>query len=603
MIFYAIFPLTFRAESIAASDITQYEEIDDIDLNESNLESVLHSKMQNRPLPAPPRPPRDKRHRRNKDTRKLQKNNSDEVSQQSFDNNSEFSARDLIDGTEISTQTDPLFDDDLDENVNSLSVSPDRYTRTVEELLRNSNVQRHNDLSNEDNLSKGIQKFRESNQRSYSERSRTSADRPKTPLSRPITPSALLIEQRVARSPIQTDATLIVQPVDKNKISDYRTDSAESEYVPYADEDPQIDTEDERIISAAIRRYQMLGNQLDEHSPSPPAILPTRSKTDKDNKSPEKSHIDRPLPPPRRKSSTSNLALEQLSVTLAQSETTLLSSNPDLDDFNEPLIANDLSIESLQTNRSDEDIIVPNLNVNVRAAAPINILDTGNDRSDLVVNDLEINSEIRQTIINREQLKNDTTKPENESKIQNEDVTKEKDTSATKEEETEERAPTPPSLPTNYTHPSDIPASFYQLRTGISDDESRPSPPPTQRHRSRKQPHHRRCESSSDEESHRRHHQHGRMPESTISELSGQLIRACGRAMHSSLNTAGNTLFDLLRGLTHSKDEKQKDLSLVLIIIIFIIASLMMLGMTGDRSVHHHHWDYLNPPDNTGRPS
>lgn len=176
--------------------MTQYEEIDidDVDVNELNLNNFVN-KLQNRPLPAPPRPHRRRRARKESTT---------------------------SDGLENSTQTEM-----------SQLTEADRYTRTVEEILRNENShlqqQQHQqqsqqaiDFDNEEHLSRGIQKFRESNQRTYSERSRTSAERPRTPLSRPITPSALLIEQRVARSPIQTDATLIVQPVIDDILSSHR---------------------------------------------------------------------------------------------------------------------------------------------------------------------------------------------------------------------------------------------------------------------------------------------------------------------------------------------------------------------------------------------
>lgn len=79
------------------------------------------------------------------------------------------------------------------------------------------------------------------------------------------------------------------------------------------------------------------------------------------------------------------------------------------------------------------------------------------------------------------------------------------------------------------------------------------------------------------------------------------MIRACGRALSSTLNVAGNSLLELLRSLTSHQDEKQRDVSIVLMILIIIVASLMMLGISGDRSIHHHHWDYFNPPDNLGR--
>lgn len=231
-----------RAPSIAASDITQYEEIEDVDLNDqSNFDDALH-RMQSRPLPAPPRPKRDKKRRRKQkpDDEKFDDDNDAEFIAQSFDDEvSEFSAREF-EGAEMATQTSLEIDDYLNEHLID-EMGNEQFSRTVEEILRSTEAlpasQSNSLKTSEDNLSKGILKFRESNQRSFSERSRTSGDRPKTPLSRPITPSALVIEQRVARSPIQTDATLIMRPIDDDTtIPGFRIDSTRID-------DIQIDTE------------------------------------------------------------------------------------------------------------------------------------------------------------------------------------------------------------------------------------------------------------------------------------------------------------------------------------------------------------------------
>lgn len=560
--------------------MTQYEEIDDVDVNDLNSDNFMN-KLQNRPLPAPPRPPRDKR-------RHVRK---------------ESTTSEADDGLETSTQTEQSQLDDLH-----------RYPRTVEEILRDDHSQRQNDFDNEANLSKGIQKFRESNQRSYSERSRTSAERPKTPLSRPITPSALLIEQRVARSPIVIDATLIVQPVDDDSRIGYRTDSAESDRVPYVDDDPQIDTEDERIINAAIRRYQMLDQESQERkSETPPdraLPLPTQS-SEENRSSPEKTFMEPPVAPPRRKSSTS--IIPPAETLFPASLETPASSVIDLDTVDAAALdqeANDLSIESLHINRDSNNNEEPVLNVYFRTAPHFaspepdvvtsSVASNNNGCESLNVTAIEIAPDVTPSIVDRA-----PPQPQPPAQVST-PITATEELPIEHTAPEAEDAPQRPPSPNNYTHPSDIPASFYQLRSRISDDESRQTsvaPAAQPRHRPPRK-HHRRCESS-DDESHRRHHggapSVNRTPESSISELSGQLIRACGRALNSSLNTAGNAMLDLIRGLTQSQDEKQKDLSLVLVILIVIIACLMMLGLAGDRSVHHHHWDYLNPPDHSGR--
>lgn len=87
----------------------------------------------------------------------------------------------------------------------------------------------------------------------------------------------------------------------------------------------------------------------------------------------------------------------------------------------------------------------------------------------------------------------------------------------------------------------------------------------------------------------------------SIADLSGQLIRACGRALGSTLHTAGHSMFEFVRNQSQNLNEKERDLGLVLVIIIVIVAFLMMLGLSGEHSVHHHHWNYIDPSGNMER--
>ncbi|XP_062708057.1 titin isoform X3 [Aedes albopictus] len=137
------------------------------------------------------------------------------------------------------------------------------------------------------------------------------------------------------------------------------------------------------------------------------------------------------------------------------------------------------------------------------------------------------------------------------------------------------------------------PQPFYPTRN-LSDDEAAYPQAPHRRRR-----HHRsRRESTSEEEIPRepRKQRHGtRSPEPSIPALGSQLIRACG----TSIRETGDELMTILRA--SSKDENKRDLHIALIILIVIVAGLMALGMSGEQSVHHHHWDYFNPPGNSGR--
>lgn len=597
----------FRPPSIAPSDGTQYEEIDDeIEDDENHLfpHNMQNFSLQKRPLPPPPRPPRDKRHRRKSNIDKKFDDADDfELVAGSFDDaTSEFSTREFV-GAEMATQTSLDIDDlYINEDIPDTDI---QYTKTVEEILKNKNEesgQQGSFKTSDDNLSKGIQKFRESNQRSYSERSRASTERQS---SRPITPSALLIEQRVARSPIQMDATLIMQPIDTTSISGFRTDSAESEYVPYADEvdDTQIDTEDERIINAAIRRYQMLGNDLDDVSNSSPRGTTPKPMESDDIDIGIMSTIEVPVPPPRRKSSASTTQVESILgvVPLAEPETLSVASTQDLNQLTPqltPELVNDLSTENIQSTYAHVDTLTV-VNIQSAESEPIEKSETKP-----IVSTIQITPEVMQEIIERVR----ETLPVQQSmalQVHEEIVEKPIVETETKDVVGEEPPKRPPT-PTDYTPTSEIPDSFYQLRTGISEDESVPSIPPAAapKHRPRR-PHTRRPESSSDEECSRRHHHHthhaARSQDSSVADLSGQLIRACGRALSSSLNTAGHSLVDFIRSLTKNQDEKHKDLSLVLVILIIIVATLMLLGISGDRPVHHHHWDFFFP-DKMSRP-
>lgn len=607
-----------RPPSIAPSDGTQYEEIDDELENDDNEQFYpLKIDPQNRPLPAPPRPPREKRRRRKTNVDKKFDDDEDaEMVAGSFDD-SEFSTREFV-GAEMATQTSLDIDDlYLNEDVPVDDITTEQYTKTVEEIIRDSDTQNNQTKTpSDDNLMKGIQKFRESNQRSYSERSRASTERQ---LSRPLTPSTLLIEQRITRSPVQTDAALIMQPVNDPTHADYRTDSAESEYVPYVDEidDTQIDTEDERIINAAIRRYQYQMSSNENEGSSERRDSPPKT-TDKTNVGcDETSTIEVPQPPPRRKSSTTTTQItEMINVPLAEPETLSVASTQELNRLT-PEPVNDLSADNLDPAHTPVESLTV---VNIQATnldyneeeKPEHKVVSGTQSNFQITPEVmrEIIERVRETIPAQTpvpQTTADSAPTDPEVKDCEEPASKKDENRTKSKEETKQtdEPPERPPTPTNYHLTTEIPASFYQLRTGISEDESSIPPAAVPKHRPRK--HNRRPESSSDEECSRRHHHHhhlhhpARGQDLSIVDLSGQLIRACGRALSSSLSTAGHSLVDFLRSLTKNQDDHQKDLSLVLLILIIIVASLMMLGISGDRSVHHHHWDYFNPPDNIGR--
>lgn len=154
-----------------------------------------------------------------------------------------------------------------------------------------------------------------------------------------------------------------------------------------------------------------------------------------------------------------------------------------------------------------------------------------------------------------------------------------------------DQAPERPPLPTQFGY-SAVPPSFYQLRDFSEDDAVHPQ---VTHRRRRHQP--KRKDSTSEEDYQRDQRsktRSGGPNDQSVLALGGQFVRACGSALRES----GGQLMEILRA--SSKDENKKDLHIALIILIVIVAGLILMGM-GDKSVHHHHWDFFNPPDNHGR--
>lgn len=214
-----------------------------------NLESayVGNECIQSRPLPAPPRPPRDKRMHRQpvSEDKPINLNGANIVEQ--YDAMSDTSAMEYVFGAEMATQTSIDQDDEIIVDIT------DQYSQTGE-TVENVDGMRINVITpiHDDNLSQGIQTISQSNEKPQPEQSQTLIEHN---VNRPLTPSAFLIEERITRSPIHMDATLIMHPYDDETPIELDIDTVERALI----DDIHIDTDDEKIITAAIRRYQLLG--------------------------------------------------------------------------------------------------------------------------------------------------------------------------------------------------------------------------------------------------------------------------------------------------------------------------------------------------------
>lgn len=158
----------------------------------------------------------------------------------------------------------------------------------------------------------------------------------------------------------------------------------------------------------------------------------------------------------------------------------------------------------------------------------------------------------------------------------------------------ESTPPERPPLPEDY-HASTVPQSFYQLRDPSGDDNKNAHHPT--HHQRRKKHVSKKKDSTSDDDyqKERPRSRTGTINDQSVATLGGQFLRACG----NSLIDSGSQLMEILRA--SSKDENNRDLHVALIILIVIVAGLFLMGTSNGKSVHHHHWDFFNPPENQGR--
>lgn len=530
------------------------------------------NKMKDRPLPPPPAPPRTSRK-----NNKRQDTDQDDDQHPDLDNDAErITLDENIEEFERSTQTDPLPADyrckEFEITSDMRRITPTKI-KTLGDILKEeqeAELERARQLADE-SLSRGLNRFRDANQKSWSERSKGStADRPRTPSSRqgsrPITPAAVIIENRHINENT-TRASLHLQPIEFMDETDSNIDvEQEKEKPPTEDDNERLNYLINRIEAEIIRQTALDSREEEEEEEEEEKINNTNqiepvieSVEQINDPELETLPIIPPNAPPRRRSSATappptNSELNNLDLTTNRVQISEL----DVDRLN---------VNSLQAGR---------ITVSDLQGVTIDTQELSCNSGNLVVKSIELPPGFIEEIVDRIR--------ERESKEAEE-----------KKEETSTDAPArPPPPQTNNFYPHEFfsmpPASFYQLRN-YSEEE-----PPSQPGQKKRKTNRRRSDSTSDDEQQQREprsRRHGtRSPEPTVMELGGQLARACG----SAVSRTGRSFLSLL-GQNPNKDEK-KDFHLALIIIIVIIAALLMFGMSGDRNVHHHHWDFFNPPGN-----
>lgn len=583
---------SFMKRSVSA-DLTQYVEIDEPQHEEvhKDLKSgEVLNKMKDRPLPPPPRPPRGSRKEKKKKSRDTGFNEDFKIettitSEMSPDYSTRQPASDEIVEIEVSTQTDPLPDDvdfelGMDEN---LDVSMSSSLRDIIE----------DDFLRSKSQSKVAESPRFSRPTSRSEKSLKLSDPKISELSKPnvgrTSPTVILVERRVSsptrineREEILTEASLTVQhiDIDESKVPDLpplpkprnvMTEPKSSKNI--------IPTSDERAlerVSDATRDIQL------------------------DNLVTQRLQVR-------------DLDVGRLNVSELQASKILVS---DIEGMTLQVTELDsksghISVSGIEFSQSVIDEIVKKFAeiTTTHATSTVQSHDAFDNQRP------ESRSEQTQTEIPEAEIKVEAKTPliQDASHAPTPPVRTEEQTQAppppprpvgTDDAAIPPQRPPPPDLtPLLYSYLQDItlpPSSFYTNRllrerpfTEFHESQHQSPPPPTRR--AKRKPAAPHSESSSDDSVSRPSPR--RMPpirthEPTITEAGAQFFRVCQSSISRTMRNIFNTFMSYISGT-----EDKKDMQMALVIFLVLIAGLIMFGLSDSRTIHHHHWEFFNPPD------
>lgn len=523
--------------------------------------------MKDRPLPPPPRPDRTlTRRRKDKSKEPSAEGEEDEDKKKPSDDRDGGGERIVdvqpsidqqlsIEEMDISTQTEPLPEDYVDEE--ELDISPDMKTitptqsKTLEDILKEeqeAEFERAQQQVAEVSLTRGLQRFRDANQRSMSEKSWASKDRPKTPLAYNISPHSSALRMNIENFmeaeredvPVTTEVlTRISHEVhspepesgrdenemniaddlekeDNDKILNLEVEelSIPREETP-AQEEIRATAEEvlqsvESEIERQAQRLENIIDRLSEGSASPPMGRP-------------------PIAPPRRKSSIEDPKLTAIANDLSN------RLQMDVDRLNVTHInAQDIHADTITTNE-------------VRTSS-------GNSYTSASTIPQELIDQIAERIMNSEQMQNRTQAPSQ---------------------------PAPPTgffaIPQEYLN-SLPPPSFYQLR---DPDEKQTEDTVTEE---------KQTKAATDDPK-----EGTSSGEASVLRLGGQFLNACGSAFMRNVRE----LMDMIPSSVVKEGETgtgRREVNVILLILIIIIVCLLAFAMGGARTVHHHHWDFFNPP-------
>nr|XP_026498544.1 uncharacterized protein LOC113402489 isoform X1 [Vanessa tameamea] len=559
-------------------DLTQYDEIDEPRFEElhKDLQSgAVVSKMKDRPLPPPPRPPRGPKRKKMSDDMEEQLQKSDRKSASTPENLQQKSETQDIVEIEVSTQTDPLPDDidyelGMDENLDISMSSSLRDIIDEESILGKVHDKMSESHRTSRPVSRSEKSFKLSDPKIHSEL-------PKTNLGR-TSPTVILVEKRVSsptrineRDEILTQASLTVQPIDieESLIPD----------VPPLPKGRNIQTRSSKKVTA-----------------------------------PESDHALERVSDTNRDVQLDNLVTQRLQVR-------------DLD-------VGRLNVSELQATKIlVSDIEGMTLNVNEMDSKSGHISVSGIEFSQTVIDEIvkkfaEISTNVIPPVISQTQDTTDTIRPvsrEEETQTDNALPVKSEETTSISVEQKQtteqlstlprpetaeetsappQRPPPPDLTPLLYSYLQDIaiptsslhPRSYSHRERHLSEihDQHQTPPPPVRR--SKRKPTVQHSESSSEEgkprPSPRRLPPPTRIHEPTITEAGAQFLRVCQTSISRTFRNIFNTFMTYI-----NRTEDKRDVQMAMVIFLVLIAGLIMFGLSDSRTIHHHHWEFFNPPD------
>ncbi|CAH0578302.1 unnamed protein product [Chrysodeixis includens] len=577
-----------------SGDLTQYVEIDEPfeEINKDLKSGEVVNKMKDRPLPPPPRPPRGSR-RRNRSKRNIQRDYSADTGSAtgiSRDFDDDLSKPDDVVEIEVSTQTDPLPDD-----VDFELGMEDNLDLSMSSSLR--------DMIDDDSMHtkshhKILESPRISRPTSRSERSLKLSEPKISELSKPnlgrTSPTVILVERRVS-SPTRinehevmlTEASLTVQPIDIDEA-----------HIPDVPPLPRS-----RGVSSSAQ------------IPKPPVSQSEERALEKVVDSSREVQLDNLV---TQRLQVRDLDVGRLNVSELQANKILVS---DIEGMTLQVSELDsksghISVSGIEFSQSVIDEIVKKFAEISTAHAPpppppapvstLEVIETPRPVS------REEHTQTDDLPEEKPEPEPSKTEAKAETKIALEDEAPQtppppRPPSAEDSAPPPQRPPPPDLTPLLYSYLQDItipPATFFPTRSlrerpHIEHHESQHQTPPPPTRRAKRKPAAPHSESSSDNSrprpSPRRMPAPVRTHEPTITEAGAQFLRVCHSSITRTIRSMFNTFMSYISGT-----EDKKDVQMAMVIFLVLIAGLIMFGLSDSKTVHHHHWEFFNPPD--GKP-